>query len=353
MKKILSIILIITTMLGVALVPSSVQAKTYKGFTYQIKNKKVEILSYNGKASTLKIPDYIKNYKVNKIRNDAFWGSNVKIVTVGKFISSIKANTLSSNKLTTIKVTKGNKKFSAKNGVLYNKKKTKLIAYPIARKKSKFSVPKSVKYIGSYAFRYNKYLKNVVTNKKLKIIGTQSFSDSKRLKKIVFSNSIVEIGKYAFANCKKIESIHIPKNIKSIKRGAFVACKKLKKLTIAKNENLVLYDSVFANTGLIKATFPKAKKYGSSMFKGCSSLQKIEIPSYVIEIKDEDFMCCSKLKTVTIPKTVKKIGEYSFGYIGGYDENYPKLDDFTIKGYTGTAAEKYATDNGFKFVALG
>lgn len=352
MKKILSIILIITTMFGFALVPSTVQAKTYKGFTYKVKNKKVEILSYNGKASTLKIPEYIKGYKVTSLSE--FVNRYVKKVRLSRFISSINSESFKwATKLKTITVDKRNKKFTSKSGVLYNKKKTKLVDYPIARNKSKFSVPKSVKYIGSYAFSYNKYLKNVVTNKKLKIIGKQSFTSSKKLKKIVFSKSVVEIGKQAFANCKNLESINIPKNIKSIKRGAFVACKKLKKLTIAKNENLVLYDSVFANTGLIQVTFPKAKKYGSSMFKGCSSLEKIEIPSYVTETKAEDFMCCPKLKTVTIPKTVKKIGEYSFGYIGGYDENYPKLEGFTIKGYKGTAAEKYATDNGFKFVALG
>lgn len=30
----------------------------------------------------------------------------------------------------------------------------------------------------------------------------------------------------------------------------------------------------------------------------------------------------------------------------------PKIDGFTIYGYPGTAAEQYATDNGFDFVAV-
>ena len=60
------------------------------------------------------------------------------------------------------------------------------------------------------------------------------------------------------------------------------------------------------------------------------------------------FYKCPSLKSVTIPKSVSKIEGAAFGY---KDYN-TKYDDFTIKGYKGSAAEKYATDNGFKFIAL-
>jgi hypothetical protein len=33
--------------------------------------------------------------------------------------------------------------------------------------------------------------------------------------------------------------------------------------------------------------------------------------------------------------------------------DYIKIDNFTIHGYSGTAAETYATENGFEFVSLG
>jgi hypothetical protein len=39
----------------------------------------------------------------------------------------------------------------------------------------------------------------------------------------------------------------------------------------------------------------------------------------------------------------------------GYDSygwDYIKIDNFTIHGYSGTAAETYATENGFEFVLL-
>ena len=51
--------------------------------------------------------------------------------------------------------------------------------------------------------------------------------------------------------------------------------------------------------------------------------------------------------TVYVPASVKSIGEKAFGYrANGYK------NDFTIYGYSGTEAERYANDNGFKFVTI-
>ena len=58
-----------------------------------------------------------------------------------------------------------------------------------------------------------------------------------------------------------------------------------------------------------------------------------------------------------IPSSVTKIESYAVGYEGVYKETEwggyyeaVKLDDFVIYGQKGTAAETYATENGFKFV---
>ena len=71
-------------------------------------------------------------------------------------------------------------------------------------------------------------------------------------------------------------------------------------------------------------------------------------------IDKEAFFNCKKLKTITIPKSVKKIGKRALGYIwkNNHSNTIICKDGFTIKGYKGTAAEKYAKQNGFKFVAI-
>ena len=50
------------------------------------------------------------------------------------------------------KVASGNKYFSASKGVLFNKKKTSLVAYPFRSKATSYTIPKSVKSIEPYAF---------------------------------------------------------------------------------------------------------------------------------------------------------------------------------------------------------
>ncbi len=55
------------------------------------------------------------------------------------------------------------------------------------------------------------------------------------------------------------------------------------------------------------------------------------------------------VKSVKVPESVVLIGAYSLGYL--YDgTNYTKTDGFSITGKKGTAAERYALDNGFSFV---
>ena len=92
-----------------------------------------------------------------------------------------------------------------------------------------------------------------------------------------------------------------------------------------------------------------------AIFENCVNLESVTIPNTVTEIYPLAFMGCTKLKSITIPKSVKtivKTAGKAMGYYRDSDNNYIKIADFTIKGYKGTAAEEYAKENGFKFIAL-
>ena len=84
---------------------------------------------------------------------------------------------------------------------------------------------------------------------------------------------------------------------------------------------------------------------GRYAFLGCA-LTDIKIPK---NVKDIDFGAFfnTRFDSVVIPKNVKTIGEQSFGFRRG-----KKIPGFTIYGYAGSAAEKYANDNGFIFIAI-
>ncbi|MGN1111644.1 MAG: hypothetical protein ACI4RP_00425, partial [Acutalibacteraceae bacterium] len=87
----------------------------------------------------------------------------------------------------------------------------------------------------------------------------------------------------------------------------------------------------------------------------------------VTSIGERAFYDFSRIISITIPDSVTYIGNCAFGYYSvihppvydpetgtsskGYIE-VVKIDGFTVYGYTGTAAEQYAKDNGFEFIAL-
>jgi hypothetical protein len=162
-------------------------------------------------------------------------------------------------------------------------------------------------------------------------------SESIEPDKIVISRGAAIIGDYAFDNSSEwneatnglddVEEVIIPDTVTQIGREAFQALLSLKSIDIP--------DSV--------------TRIGKAAFSYCHALKKVKLPSKLEEISPQMFYYCENLKTIVIPKSVKTIGAEAFGYklYGG------KIKGFTIKGYKGSAAEKYATDNGFKFISLG
>ncbi|MCM1307806.1 MAG: leucine-rich repeat domain-containing protein [Butyrivibrio sp.] len=98
-----------------------------------------------------------------------------------------------------------------------------------------------------------------------------------------------------------------------------------------------------------------------NLYKG--SITSVRLNDGLVKIGKGAFWA-QKLKSVTIPSSVKEIGEFAFGYEGpgptgpsdnqfdAVSELFVKIPDFTIYGYPNTAAEAYAKENGFAFIAL-
>ena len=92
----------------------------------------------------------------------------------------------------------------------------------------------------------------------------------------------------------------------------------------------------------------KITTIGSSAFFDCINISSVKIPNTITYINPHAFNNCISLKSIEIPKTVIKIGEKALGY----DEYYRPIMDFTIYGYCGTEAERYANENHFYFICL-
>ena len=76
----------------------------------------------------------------------------------------------------------------------------------------------------------------------------------------------------------------------------------------------VIYDFAFAScSSLTSITIPDSvKEIGNQAFDGCVSLTSIDIPDSVTEIGEQAFADCTSLKNITIPDRVTEIKRSSF-----------------------------------------
>ena len=282
--------------------------------------------------------------------------------------------------LKSITVDKNNKNYTSVDGVLFNKDKTEILVYPNA-KGSSYVIPGSVTYIGDSAFYGCTGLKSVTIPSSVTEIDFGAFSGCTGLKSVTISNGVTKIGLAAFSGCTGLTSITIPSSVTYIDMEAFYGCTGLKSITIPSSVTYIGVNAFSGCTGLTSITadknnknytsvngvlfnknkteilaYPNAKsssyvipssvtEIGWSAFYDCTGLKSVTIPSSVTEIGEWAFKGCTSLKSVTIPSSVTKIGNDAFGY-----DNKSKIKGFTIYGKKGTAAERYARDNGFKFV---
>ncbi len=99
------------------------------------------------------------------------------------------------------------------------------------------------------------------------------------------------------------------------------------------------------------------RSIGEGAFYENYKLQSINLPQGIVRIEQGAFQGC-EIKQVSIPASVIEIGTAAFGFVGerGRYFNDPgpyEIEGFTINGYSGSAAQRYAQENGFVFVSLG
>ena len=174
---------------------------------------------------------------------------------------------------------------------------------------------------------------NTIDGRKVISIGDFAFSSSDKIDSIVIPDGVRKIGRYSLASLTSLTSVIIPESVQTIGDRAFYNCTKL--------SSIVIPDGVTS-----------IEEYA---FNQCKALESITISNSVTSIGEMAFGNCWKLKNVRIPKSVTNIGGHAFGFHGEYyDENdvvsYKKISNFTIHGFKGTAAEKYANFHGFSFV---
>ena len=105
---------------------------------------------------------------------------------------------------------------------------------------------------------------------------------------------------------------------------------------------------------------------GASAFNGCIELESVSLPDSVRNIYAGAFRECICLKSIEIPYGVPYVAGYAFAYCYSLaeitlpesvteilDHAFDGCELLKIRGYNGTYAETYASQNGIPFISLG
>ena len=232
----------------------------------------LNITKYKGSAENVVVPNKIGDKAVTVIAQNAFENTPVKTVTISEGITAIggfafkncknlteinmpKSMTfigscvfigcdsltsvyipenvsslfgtafLQCKNLTDIKADENNPHYTSKDGVLFNKDMTELVAYPCG-KKGAYSIPKGVVRISDSAFLDCTYLTGISFPDSLKHICYDSFGRCNGLTEVTFGAGLTNLDRFVFFSCRNLKKAVIPSSA-TIDANAFHDCDNL------------------------------------------------------------------------------------------------------------------------------
>lgn len=195
---------------------------------------------------------------------------------------------LSCDNLTEIIVKTSNKNYRAVKGVLMNRAKTEILAYPCG-KEGEYEISSSVSAIAGGAF-----------------------CDCSELTAITIPDGMVSIGDSAFQNCVSLSSVTLPDSVQTVGRNAFSNCTGIESVTIGSGVTSVGGNAFKNCSGLISVTLGEGvQEIGDNAFFRCGSLTEIQVASLNEAFCSVGGVLLNKSKTELIAFPQGKTGAYS------------------------------------------
>ena len=198
-----------------------------------------------------------------------------------------------------------------------------------------------VRLIGESSFQNKTFLKKVTLPSGTRVIDRFAFDGCASLSEVVFNDGLESVSDYAFRN-SGLTVLELPDSVAGIGKYSFYACR-IGSLTIPASVSALGKYAFYGCTELKTITFcPRLAEIGERVFYNCTSLTELVIPKTVKKLEAYAFSSCTSLVRIVIPAETESLGE-------GVFQDCPAL---TIYAPAGSAAEKSAKRNGYRFEAV-
>ncbi|QOR72968.1 leucine-rich repeat domain-containing protein [Cruoricaptor ignavus] len=242
------------------------------------------------------------NESLESIATGAFYScSSLKRVDIPASVSTIGDNAFTDSWfIAAFKVNEASQHFKSVEGVLYSKDGSVLVKYPAGKQGDSFSVPNTVKTMGTAAMEGSRlYYINLPNS--LETISEAAFVNCLRLMEIKIPNGVKSIGVNAFLSCISLQVIEISESVETIGQQAFLNCPKLGIIYVAEN------NPKFTSEGGV--LFDKAKKVLINFPVMIGTDYKM--PATVEEIGRYSMSNALALNVLRLPASLKKISRYA------------------------------------------
>ena len=175
-------------------------------------------------------------------------------------------------------------------------------------------IPNTVTVIGRDAFAWCESLTSITIPNNVTTIENQAFRNCDGLTSITIPNSVKEIGTYAFHGCSNLSSLYDCSGVVSVGYDAFSVTPWYDNLS---NGAVYINDALYRYKGTLSGSFAiwsGATSISPYAFGGQDNLTAITIPGTVKTIGEGAFYYCDNLSSVTIKEGVKTIGQWAFRY---------------------------------------
>ncbi|MCI1735743.1 MAG: leucine-rich repeat domain-containing protein [Bacilli bacterium] len=333
-------------------------------------NTEIELVSFSDpyrEFADVVIPDTIQyqgtEYPVVQVENFAINSQFAKSVHLGKNIKTVAPlfiSTYASVSVAYLSVDPDNENFTCIDGILYNKDVTTLVKVPMCLVQETYTLPDTVTELGEMSLQDTRGIRNFATtsSSQLKVIDNQAFAASlvhdvvlpnglktihirafwlaeniltleipgtvdfssandsiqfasmPNLNTVTFDEGITTLPDSGFSGCPLLSKLVLPSTLKTIPRYCFFNDTALKEVVLPAGLTTIA-ESAFMNSGIYILTVD-----------GVTATSNFMLPDGITEIADWAFASSNIQGTVTIPKNVTKIGDYSFygdDYINGYE----------------------------------